>query len=72
MILSLVEISFVIINYFQRYFNLRFYKIMVLNLKTSLIEETMKIKTKEIDKNSSGVFIDRLNKDTREIVDIFM
>ena len=43
----------------------------VTDLKLELFCETLKISICEIDKNSSGTFIDRIRKDTNEIIDIF-
>ena len=40
-------------------------------LQIEIAKETMNLEIDEIDKQSSGVFIDRLNNDTREIVNIF-
>ena len=41
------------------------------SIQCVLAEETLKLETEELDKKSSGIFIDRLNNDTREIVNIF-
>ena len=43
----------------------------VSSLQCVIAEETLKLETEELDKKSSGIFIDRLNNDTREIVNIF-
>ena len=40
-------------------------------LQYNIAKETLKLETFELDKKSSGVFIDRLNNDSREIIDIF-
>ena len=44
---------------------------VVTNVQIKMIEETLKIEIKEIDKNTSGLFIDRVNNDTKNIVNIF-
>jgi len=44
----------------------------VIALQTSVAKETLKLKIDEIDKKSSGVFIDRINNDTKEIAGIFV
>ncbi|MBE6146772.1 MAG: ABC transporter ATP-binding protein [Firmicutes bacterium] len=44
---------------------------VITSVQLKMIEETLKIEIKEIDKNTSGLFIDRINNDTRNIVNIF-
>ena len=41
-------------------------------MQEDLAKEILNIKVKEIDKNTSGLFIDRLNRDTEEIADVFV
>ena len=41
-------------------------------MQYDLIKETMKIETSEIDKKTSGLFVDRLNKDAQELSTMFM
>lgn len=48
-----------------------FFRETVLDLQLAVAEETLKLETNEIDTHSSGVFIERLNKDTNDIVNIF-
>lgn len=43
----------------------------VISAQLKMFEETLKIQSSEIDKNTSGTFIDRINNDTTEIVSIF-
>ena len=50
----------------------KIYKITLMNLQIAVAKETLKLEVKEIDKTSSGVFIDRLNKDTEDISGMFM
>ena len=40
-------------------------------LQYNIAKETLRLETFELDKKSSGVFIDRLNNDSRDIVNIF-
>lgn len=40
-------------------------------LQYNIAKETLRLETFELDKKSSGVFIDRLNNDSREIINIF-
>ena len=42
------------------------------NLQEKMIRETLKIELFELDKQTSGLFIDRLNKDTSDLSSIFM
>lgn len=50
----------------------KIYKITLMNLQIAVAKETLKLEVREIDKTSSGVFIDRLNKDTEDISGMFM
>lgn len=43
----------------------------VLNVQSKMIKETLNIEVSEIDKQSSGLFIDRLNKDASDLSDVF-
>ena len=43
----------------------------VTDIQMEMFRETLKIKTSDIDKNTSGTFIDRINNDTNEIIFIF-
>jgi ABC-type multidrug transport system fused ATPase/permease subunit len=54
-------------NYIAQIFN----RETLLLIVYDLLKETFAIKTKELDKKTSGIFIDRLNKDVREIPIIF-
>lgn len=51
--------------------NKYFYKIKK-NIQLELAEETLKIKTDDLNNNSSGVFIERINNDTEKLTDIFV
>lgn len=44
---------------------------ITLALQSEIAKETLKLEVSELDKKSSGVFIDRLNIDTRDIANIF-
>lgn len=43
----------------------------VTDAQLAMFTETLKISTSEIDKNSSGTFIDRIKNDTNDIINIF-
>lgn len=48
------------------------FRIETLNdIQVSLADETLNLTVKELDKNSSGVFIDRLSKDASQLADLF-
>ena len=49
----------------------KFYFILLNEIQGDLAGETLKLDIKEIDKHSSGVFIDRLTKDAAELSEIF-
>mgnify|MGYP003488739488 CR=1 FL=1 len=43
----------------------------LIDLQLELARATLELETEEIDNHSSGIFIDRLNKDTSDIAEIF-
>ena len=43
----------------------------ITEIQMEMFKETLKIKTKEMDKKTSGTFIDRINNDTNDIVSLF-
>ena len=43
----------------------------VTEIQMEMFKETLKIQTSDIDKNTSGTFIDRINNDTNDIIGIF-
>ena len=61
-----------IIRYFSRKNAHIFFHRVLKDVQIDLADEVLKIKTKDIDKTSSGVFIDRLVQDTTRIGDIFI
>lgn len=72
--LSVFAIEFVlyIMYFFKGFFYQRVYQRTLINLQTAVARETLNLEIKEIDKASSGLFIDRLNKDTADISGLFM
>lgn len=60
------------IYYFKTFFYRKIHSRTVNQLQISVASELLKLEIEEIDKASSGLFIDRLNKDTTEISSIFM
>ena len=67
-----ISIILYIMNYCKGFFYQRIYQKTLVSLQISVAKETLKLEVKEIDKESSGMFIDRLNKDTQDISSIFM
>lgn len=51
---------------------LKIFRTTLVNLQIAVARETLKLEVQEIDKSSSGLFIDRLNKDTEDISGMFM
>lgn len=72
--LAVFGINFVLhtVTYFKVILYQKIYKTTLTKLQISVAKETLKLEIKEVDKASSGVFIDRLNKDTQDISQIFM
>lgn len=67
----ILEICHNVFSYFSRKASQLFYIKVLNDLQVSLADETLKLDMKEIDDNSSGLFIDRLTKDTRKMADVF-
>lgn len=78
--IELLYVAFVVLilemmrNLFHYLYNMIFGRYLLnitLNLQSEIAKETLKLEVSELDKKSSGVFIDRLNVDTRDIANIF-
>ncbi len=68
----LIELFLYILFYFKSSFYQKIYQKTLVDLQMAVARETLKIEVSEMDKVSTGVFIDRLNKDTEEIASMFM
>ena len=68
----IIELILYTMYYFKGYWYQKIYQKTLVNLQIAVARETLKLEIKEIDKSSSGVFIDRLNKDTQDISSMFM
>lgn len=68
----IIESVTYIMYYLKGTFYQKIYQKTLVSLQTVVAKETLKLQIKEIDKVSSGVFIDRLNKDTQDISGMFM
>lgn len=72
LVVFFIEIILYIMFYFKSFFYRRIYQKTLINIQKSLAKEILNLEIAEIDKNSSGLFIDRLNKDTEDIAGLFM
>lgn len=70
-IIFVIEISRNIVTYFYNHVYNKFYYDVRKNLQLELTRETLKITQEELNHNSSGVFIERINNDTDSLTDIF-
>ena len=68
----IIELILYTMFFFKGKFYQRVYQKTLVNLQIEVARETLKLEVEEIDKSSSGLFIDRLNKDTSEISGMFM
>lgn len=66
-----VEVTRNIISMFFRKITDNYMINTIIDVQLKMFEETLKIETAEIDKNTSGAFIDRINNDTNDIINIF-
>ena len=72
LVVFFIEIVLYVIFYFKSFFYRRIYQKTLINIQKALAKEILNLEIAEIDKNSSGLFIDRLNKDTQDIAGLFM
>lgn len=70
-VILVVELSRNIVNYLARYCSQIVYRETFTLIQSSLGYEILKLENQCIDRNSSGVFIQRLTNDTSKIADIF-
>ena len=68
----IIELVLYTMYFFKGKFYQKVYQKTLVNLQVDVARETLKLEVEEIDKSSSGLFIDRLNKDTSEISGMFM
>ena len=77
LILSAITVFFIdlllyAMVYFKGFFYQKIYQKTLISIQKSLTKEILNLEVQEIDKNSSGLFIDRLNKDTQDMAGLFM
>ena len=70
-LIFIIEIFRNIIRYLYNYVYNKFYYDARKNLQIELTRETLKLSQDELNHNSSGVFIERINNDTDNLTDIF-
>jgi len=66
-----VEFSRNIVSFFLHKITELYMINTVTDVQIEMFAETLRIETTEIDKNSSGTFIDRIKNDTQDIINIF-
>lgn len=71
LVIFVLEINRNIFNFLSSKLSQLFYINVLNDIQTDLAKETLELDIKEIDKHSSGVFIDRLSKDARDMADVF-
>lgn len=67
-----IEVLRNISRYFTYMFSQIFFREILKELQIDLAGEMLKIKTHDLDKNSTGTFISRLSNDTEKMADIFL
>lgn len=68
----IIQLVLYIVYFFKSFFYQKIYQKTLVNLQIAIAKETLKLEVKELDKAGSGLFIDRLNKDTQDISSMFM
>lgn len=71
-VILLIELSRNVCNYLARKYSQIFAAEVLKKIQIDVASEVLNIETEDLDKKSSGVFIDRLVKDTGRIADIFL
>ncbi len=70
--LFIVEITRNITRFFARKYSQIFSREILKHIQVDVASEMLKVETADLDKKSSGVFINRLVSDTNRIADIFL
>ena len=71
-VVFIIELILYVMIYFKGFFYQKIYQKTLIVIQKSLTKEILNLEVQEIDKNSSGLFINRLNKDTQDIAGLFM
>lgn len=72
LVVFFIELILNVMVYFKSFFYRRIYQKTLISIQKSLAQEVLNLEVAEIDKNTSGLFIDRLNKDTQDMAGLFM
>lgn len=67
-----IELVLYLVFYYKGFLYQKAHRRTAVNLQFAVARETLKLEVKEMDKESSGLFIDRVNNDTQEISTMFM
>lgn len=67
-----IELILYLMVYFKGFFYQKIYQKTLIGIQKDVTREILNLEIEEIDKNSSGLFIDRVNKDTTDIAKLFM
>ena len=67
-----IELLLYLMIYFKGFFYQKIYQKTLIGIQKDITREILNLEIEEIDKNSSGLFIDRLNKDTTDLAGLFM
>lgn len=71
-VVFIIELILYVMIYFKGFFYQKIYQKTLIAIQKSLTKEILNLEVQEIDKNSSELFINRLNKDTQDIAGLFM
>ena len=71
-IIFFAESLLYVIKYLKGIFYEKIYQQAITSIQAKLAKEILDIKQIEIDKNTSGIFLERLNKDTAEVATVVM
>lgn len=72
LVVLLIDSFLQILILFKTIFYRKIYNVTIEAIKLDLTKAVLNLEVEEIDKSSSGVFIDRINKDTEDISGVFM
>lgn len=67
-----IELVLYVAYFFKGFFYQKIYQKTLIGIQRSIAKEILNLEVQEIDKNTSGLFIDRLNEDTTDIAGLFM
>lgn len=70
-ILAVLLFAHASIMYYSNIISDRIFERVMVNLQMVIAKKTLKLEVSEIDQNSTGLFIERINSDTRTLADLF-